>query len=139
VRALRSSREGARRVKNIVRDLHHFARGGDELTTTADLNHLFDAAAALVAHETRHHARVVKQYGAPPPVRVNEGRIVQVLLNLILNAAQAIPLGQAATNEIVLATGGDDREAFAEIRDTGRGISDAELPRIFDLFYTTKP
>lgn len=139
MRALRSAREGALRVKNIVRDLHQFTRSEAEGTTSVDLNRLLDTATGLLRNEIRHRARLTKHYGAPPFVLANEGRLLQVFLNLISNAAQSIPLGATEKNEIVLMTGVDPEGAFVEVRDTGIGISEEDLPRVFDLFFTTKP
>jgi PAS domain S-box-containing protein len=138
IRALRSSRSGALRVRNIVRDLHQFARAEKEGSSRVQLNALLDTALGFVQNEIRHHARLSKNYGKPPAVVANEGRLVQVFLNLILNAAQSIPLGAADKNEIVVSTGVDPKGAFVEISDTGTGIADDDLPRVFDLFYTTK-
>ncbi|AKU93792.1 sensor histidine kinase [Labilithrix luteola] len=137
-RALSASREGALRVRNIIRDLHHFTRGGEAGTSHLDLNALLEAALNLVQNELRHHARLSKAYGEPPAVHANEGQLLQVFMNLLLNAAQAIPLGSADASEIRITTGAAPNGAFVEIRDTGTGISEEDLPRIFDLFYTTK-
>lgn len=146
-RALAASREGALRVRNIIRDLHHFTRGGQAGTERLDLNSLLEVALNLVHNELRHHARLTKVYGNPPRVLANEGQLLQVFMNLLLNAAQAIPLGSADTSEIRISTGANEANdangangncAFVEIRDTGTGISEEDLPRIFDLFYTTK-
>ena len=75
-----------------------------------------------------------------PPVHANESRLAQVLLNLVVNAAQSIPEGQAERNEIriMTRTGAGGRVAI-EIRDTGRGIAQEDRARIFDPFSSNNP
>jgi PAS domain S-box-containing protein len=140
VRAVKSSRTGADRVRQIVRDLKAFSRKDQDVAAPTDLNKLLDAAVSMIRNEVRHHARVQKDYGEVPPVIANEGRLVQVFLNLVQNAAQAIPSGRADANTIRLVTGRTNHgEAFVEIHDTGSGIPEEILPRIFEVFFTTKP
>jgi len=139
-RALRSSQSGADRVRQIVKDLKSFARVDEEAVRPLDLNKLVDTALGLMRNEIRHHARLVKELGEVPAVVANEPRLVQVLINLLQNAAQAIPAGSAETNEIRISTGrraGGD--ALIRVSDTGKGIGEETLPRIFDAFFTTKP
>jgi PAS domain S-box-containing protein len=140
IKALRASQGGAERVRVIVRDLRAFARTEQEAITRLDLRRLLDAAANMIRNEVRHHATVEKDYGPVPWVDANEPRLVQVFLNLIQNAAHAIPAGSASANSIRLVTrtseGGD---AIVEVRDTGGGIAKENLPHIFDAFFTTKP
>jgi signal transduction histidine kinase len=91
-------------------------------------------------NEIRHRARLIKAYGDTGPVGANESRLGQVLLNLIVNAAQAIPEGDADRNEIRIATKPSPTgEVIVEVSDTGSGISKENLGRIFDPFFTTKP
>jgi CheY-like chemotaxis protein len=87
----------------------------------------------------RHRARVVKDYGVPPAVLADQTRLGQVFLNLIVNAAQALPEGRAPHNEIRLTTGQDAQGlAFIAVSDNGVGIPPEVLPRIFEPFFTTK-
>jgi PAS domain S-box-containing protein len=140
VRALKSSRGGAERVRQIVRDLKAFSRKDQDDTTAVDLNKLVDAAVSMIRNEVRHHARVQKDYGEVPPVVASEGRLVQVFLNLVQNAAQAIPSGRADANVIRIVTGATAAgEAFVDVHDTGTGIPEEILPKIFEVFFTTKP
>jgi CheY-like chemotaxis protein len=93
----------------------------------------------MSANQVRHRARLVKRYGAPLKVRGNEGRLLQVFVNLIVNAAQAMHVGSAQTNEIVLTTSRDATgSALIEVADTGPGMAATVARRIFDPFFTTK-
>ncbi len=138
-KALAASRDGARRVKDIVGALRTFSRAESAVPARLDLNALVDSALTLVHNELRHHARVSKEYGVVPPVIANEGRLVQVCLNLLQNAAQSIPVGSVEKHEIRIVTGTDPSgAAFLAFHDTGCGIPPEQVPHIFDLFFTTK-
>jgi CheY-like chemotaxis protein len=80
----------------------------------------------------------VRQLGAPPPVLGNDGKLAQVVLNLLINAAQAIDEGDAAGNTIRVSTRQEGAEAVIEVEDTGAGISGADLQRLFDPFFSAK-
>jgi PAS domain S-box-containing protein len=138
--ALRDASEGAARVRHIVRDLKTLSRGDEESTVSLELWPMLESAVSMCNNEVRHRARLRREQGAVPRVLANEARLVQVFLNLLVNAAQAIPDGQVEQNEIVLATWTDAAgRAVVEVRDTGCGIPREHLERIFDPFFTTKP
>jgi CheY-like chemotaxis protein len=92
----------------------------------------------MASNEIRHRARLVKDYGDVPPARGNESRLGQVFLNLIVNAAQAIPEGDSEHNEVRVTTARRGNQVVVEVRDTGAGIAPEVLSRIFDPFFTTK-
>jgi PAS domain S-box-containing protein len=132
--------EGAERVRRIVKDMKTLSRMDDERIGIVDVEAALDASVNMAMHELRHRAQVVKDYGRVPLVRCNEGRLVQVFLNLLVNAAQAIVGSAPEHNEVRLATCVDGPGRVAvEISDTGMGIPEEVLPRIFDPFFTTKP
>jgi len=138
--ALAEARQGAERVRNIVRDLRVFARGDDDQSGPVALRRVLDSSVNIAWNEIRHRARLVKDYGDMPMVESNESRLGQVFLNLLLNAAHAIPEGETERNEIRVSTRTDGRGyAVVEIRDTGVGIPPEIRDRIFDPFFTTKP
>jgi two-component system cell cycle sensor histidine kinase/response regulator CckA len=138
--ALGEALEGAQRVRHIVRDLKTFSRADEDTMRRIDVRSVLDSVAALAHNEVRHRARLVRCYDEVPPVEANEARLAQVFMNLLLNAAQAIPDGAADTHTITLATSTDAAgRAVVEVRDTGVGISDEIRQRIFDPFFTTKP
>ncbi|MGE5183907.1 MAG: two-component system sensor histidine kinase NtrB, partial [Acidobacteriota bacterium] len=140
MKALDATLVGARRVKQIVADLKSFARVEYDDTGIVDLAAVADTSIAMTRNELRHHARVVKDYRAVPGVVANEGRLVQVVVNLLQNAAHAIPAGGADHNEVRVTTSTlSSGEAAITIRDTGCGMTDAVAARVFEAFFTTKP
>jgi CheY-like chemotaxis protein len=139
-RQLARASEGAGRVRVIVRDLKAFSRADEETLGAVDLSQVLTSAIALVSNEIAQRARLVRDYEGLPPVRANEARLGQVFVNLLMNAVQAIPAGDAEGNEIRV-SGHTDAAGLAviEIRDTGSGITAENLQRIFEPFFTTKP
>ncbi|MBI3184187.1 MAG: response regulator [Myxococcales bacterium] len=137
--AIAEARSGADRVRNIVRDLKTFSRRDDEAAGPVDVSRVLDLAIEMASNEIRHRARLVRSFGEVPLVSGNMGRLGQVFLNLLLNAAQAIPEGSAEENEIRVSTKEEKGEVVVEIADTGTGIAPEILGRIFDPFFTTKP
>jgi signal transduction histidine kinase/DNA-binding response OmpR family regulator len=137
---LEGALEGARRVRRIVADLKAFSRADDDDRGPVDVRAILDGVAALVDSQVRYRGRLVKEYGEVPRVRAGGDRLNQVFLNLLINAAQALPEGRAPDNEIRLVVSRDERgRVVAEVRDTGHGIGPEDLGRIFDPFFTTKP
>ncbi|QSQ21817.1 response regulator [Pyxidicoccus parkwayensis] len=138
--ALREALHGADRVRRIVRDLKTFSRPDDEKQGPVELHAVLDSAVKIAMAELRPRAKLVKDYGDVPRVEANEARLAQVFLNLLINAAQALPEGKAEENEVRLSTKlAPNGMVIAEVRDTGIGIAPEALGRIFDPFYTTKP
>jgi PAS domain S-box-containing protein len=138
-RLLGTVREGAERVRDIVRDLKQLSVGGDDRLGPVDVESALDVAAATVHHEIRVRARLVKDYGGVSLAVANGRRLAQVFVNLLLNAAQALPDGEANDNEIRITTREEAGRVVVEVRDTGAGIAEQDLPRIFEPFFTTKP
>jgi PAS domain S-box-containing protein len=138
--ALTEARQGAERVRNIVRDLRVFARGDEDQSGPVAIRRVLDSSINIAWNEIRHRARLVKDYGDTPMVEGNESRLGQVFLNLLLNAAHAIPEGETERNEIRVSTRTDaGGRAVVEVRDSGMGIPPEIRERIFDPFFTTKP
>ncbi|MBI3891887.1 MAG: PAS domain S-box protein [Candidatus Wallbacteria bacterium] len=136
---LTTARYGSERIGKIVRDLKSLSRSETQKRQPVDPRRVFDAAAGIASNEVRHRAKLVKDYQSTPLVDVNESRLGQVLLNLIVNAAQAIPEGAAEQNEIRLLTAMRDGRVALEVRDSGSGITQENVDRIFEPFFTTKP
>ncbi|MGD0679954.1 MAG: ATP-binding protein [Polyangiaceae bacterium] len=133
------AREGAERIRKIVRGMRVFSRADEERRELLEIPRVLDVAVNMALTEVRHRARLVKDYQPVARVLAEESRFVQVFVNLLVNAAQAIPEGQAEENEIVLSTKTEGAHAVIEVRDSGRGIPLEVIGRIFDPFFTTKP
>jgi PAS domain S-box-containing protein len=138
---LREARDAAERVRNIVRDIRMFSRVDEERRGAIDCHRVIDSSLRIAANEIRHRARLVKDYGTVPLVHANESRLGQVFLNLVVNAAQAIPEGYADANEIRVRTRVDEPRGrvIVEVSDTGSGIAPEAMKKLFTPFFTTKP
>ncbi len=136
------AQDGARRVVRIVRDLKTFSRHSDnDPLAPIDLESALDTAADMVRAQIRHRAKLERDYRGHTQVLGDNVRLGQVFVNLVVNAAQAIPDGDDhEKHRITLRTYLDEEgRAVAEVADTGVGIEPAHLPRLFDPFFTTKP
>ncbi len=136
--ALDDAQTGARRVRDIVRDLKTFSRQDRDEVETVALETVLESAVGMTWNEMRHRAQVVREIQPTPAVLGNDSRLGQVFLNLLVNAAHAIPEGRASENRIVVRAFGEGAWAVVEIEDTGAGIPPENLSRIFDPFFTTK-
>ncbi|PYN41729.1 MAG: hypothetical protein DMD95_18640 [Candidatus Rokuibacteriota bacterium] len=137
---LQQARDGVERVRAIVRDLKTFSHPDDESAGPVDLHRVLRSAINLASVEVRGRASIQTDFEAVPHVLGNEARLGQVFVNLLVNAAQAIPEGVADRNEIRVVTRSDAAgRAVVEVRDTGSGIAPELLGRLFDPFFTTKP
>ena len=130
--------DGTERVRAIVADLRRLARPGDE-HVPVKLPALVDTALRISSNEIRHRAELVREYQAVPVVEGSEIRLVQVFVNLLLNAAQSIEEGRAARNVIRVQLHTDDQgQAVVEVHDTGAGMAPEVRDRLFEPFFTTK-
>ena len=139
---LADAQEGAARVSAIVRDLRALSRPDDEARGPVDVLAVLTSSIKMAHNELRHRANVMQTFEAGLPlVHANAIRLGQVFLNLLLNAAQAIPDGRADANEIRLRAHAsvDRQHVVIEVEDTGVGIPSSVIGRIFDPFFTTKP
>jgi len=131
--------EGTGRVRTILEDLRAFSRHDDDVVEPVELGPIVDMAIEIASGEIRSRARLIRDYGPAPKVRASTPRLMQVFVNLLVNAAQAIPEGRVGENEIrvVIRT---TAEGCAEIAvtDTGGRIPPEVQERIFDAFFTTK-
>ncbi len=129
---------GAQRVATIVRDLRTFARQDDGTRATIDLREVLEAAINIAGTTLDQAARVVRDYGEGVLVNGSASRLEQVFLNLLLNAAQALP-GRPERDEIRVSLRREGGHVIAEVSDTGPGIPPHVAARIFEPFFTTKP
>ena len=131
--------EGAERVRDIVHDLRTLSSVGTGPIVAVDIHRVLDIAAATANHEIRLRARLTKHYGRARMVLADERRLVQVFVNVLINAAQATPAGDVEQNEIRITTRASGTSLIVEIRDTGMGLPEGDVSRIFEPFFTTKP
>jgi nitrogen-specific signal transduction histidine kinase/CheY-like chemotaxis protein len=136
---LSDARSSAERVREIVRDLKLFSRTHEDSVGAVNVEKVVESTLRMAWNEIRHRAKVVKTYGSVPRVVANESRLGQVLLNLIVNAVQAIPEGNYEGNEIRISTSATEEHVLIAIRDTGAGMPPEVKQRLFTPFFTTKP
>ncbi|MBM4396917.1 MAG: hypothetical protein FJ087_14665 [Deltaproteobacteria bacterium] len=131
---LAENADGIRRMVGITSELRRVARAPAE-PKPCDLEEAIDRAVTLAHNALKYKATVVKEYGHPGEVMADEGRLAQVFVNLLVNAAQAIP----ERGEVRLGTSADGGFAVATCADTGGGMAPDVLARLWDPFFTTKP
>jgi signal transduction histidine kinase/BarA-like signal transduction histidine kinase len=138
VDALAKASEGANRVRAVTRDILVFAQGNDAPRGLVDVRALLESSLQVAWHELRHRARVVKHLADVPPLEASATQLAHVFLQLFVNAASAIPEGNAEHEEVRVTTRCDDSgDVVVEILDTGAGIAPEALPHVFDPFFTT--
>jgi PAS domain S-box-containing protein len=138
--ALEEARQGATRVRDVVRGLKSFSRPDEGEQAPTDLAAVVESALALTRHDLRHRARVTTRFEPAPAVLASGRRLEQVFVNLLVNAAQAIPEGRPEANEVAVSVAvGCTGEVVAEVRDTGAGMTPEVRTHLFEPFFTTKP
>jgi two-component system, NtrC family, sensor kinase len=136
VRALLvESQDGLARVKKIVQDLKEFSHVDEAEWQEASLNDGIESTLNVVWSELKYKAEVVREFGQLPPVRCIAAQVNQVLMNLLVNAAQAID----GRGTITVRSGCQGDQAWIEIADSGRGMPPEIQKRMFEPFFTTKP
>jgi len=136
LRTLSKAREGAERMRRILGDLSGLARG-DGARTKIDPRHCVDLAVRIASAKLSERAELIRRFDDVPPVLADETRLSQVFLNLLLNAAHAIP--QERRGEIVVSTRTDDAgHAVIEVVDDGIGMPSHVVKRAFQPFVTSK-
>jgi two-component system NtrC family sensor kinase len=126
--------EGTNRIKKIVLSLKDFAHPGEDKLQEADINQGIESTLNVVWNELKHNATVKKEYGDLPLVMCYPQQLNQVIMNLLVNASQALQ-GKA---EIGIVTRADGGRIEIRVSDTGCGIPPENLSKIFDPFFTTK-
>jgi signal transduction histidine kinase len=133
---LSDSIEGAKRVRDIVKGLRAFSHI-DTVSTRSqcDLNECIQTTLKVVNNELKYHCEIRTELNELPLIYCCPGQINQVLLNLFLNAGQAIKDKGCVT----VRSAQKDNMLTIEVEDTGTGIAAEKIEKIFDPFYTTKP
>jgi PAS domain S-box-containing protein len=135
--------QGAERIRDIVQDLRIFSRLREENRLERfDAAEVVDSSINISFSEIRHRARLVKDYRDAPRVHFDRARLAQILTNLLINAAHAIPTDAPSdghTIRVSVRASPDGGDTLVAVSDTGCGIPREHLDRIFDPFFTTKP
>ncbi|MDE2060092.1 MAG: HAMP domain-containing protein [candidate division NC10 bacterium] len=129
-----SCKRGTERITKIVMDLRTFARADDVTPVPVDLHEGIETTLSLLTKEYKDRITIHREYGSLPQVECHPGQINQVFMNLLLNAAQAIP----ETGEVWIRTASHGDKVIIVIKDNGCGILQANLAKIFNPFFTTK-
>ncbi|MDP1652885.1 MAG: bacteriohemerythrin [Rhodocyclaceae bacterium] len=132
---LRETHDGLERVRTIVANLKDFSRVDQAAWQEADLLAGLESTLNVTAHELKYKAEIVRELQPLPPVRCVPAQINQVFLNLLMNAAQAIP----ERGTITLRSRADAQSVWIEIADSGCGMDATTQRRMFEPFFTTKP
>jgi len=127
--------DGAVRVRRIVQDLRDFSRPGSGEWSVADIHAGLESTLNVVHNELKYKADIVREYGDLPPVECLPSQLNQVFMNLLVNAAHAMP----TRGVITIRTSSDGEQVSIAISDTGTGMTPDIVRRIFDPFFTTKP
>jgi signal transduction histidine kinase len=134
---IKESKDGIGRVGRIVKDLKDFSRvDSNQEWQWANLQQGIESTLNIVANELKYKADVVKEFQKLPDIECLPSQINQVIMNLIVNASQAMGPERGT---ITLRTGLEGETVSIEVADTGIGIEPDNLQKIFDPFYTTKP
>jgi len=131
-------RSGTARIASITRDLRTFSRPEDISLCPVDLRGVVLSVLKLVGKEVEARARLILDLQQTRPVMGNEARLVQVVLNLVVNALQALPADSTGTNEVTLRTRDEGGRVLLDVADSGPGVPAADRDRIFEPFFSTK-
>jgi CheY-like chemotaxis protein/two-component sensor histidine kinase len=136
---LSAVRVGLDRMRKIVLGLKTFSRRDEETVGPVDVVQVIESCIEIAQSQLRHVCRLTRDYGDVPHVVGNDARLGQVFLNLLVNASQSFDERQRERNQIDVTVSGSDQRVVVEVRDNGCGIPSADLPRVFDPFFTSKP
>jgi PAS domain S-box-containing protein len=131
-----NARDAMMQITAIMHELRGFGR--DDPRSVVDLGSVVNGALRIAAYEAEARARIERRFQAGVSAEVRGGRVAQVILNLVVNAAQAIPPGDPAKHRIEVSVRRSDDLALVEVADTGGGVPAEIADRIFDPFFTTR-
>lgn len=133
-RFAQSAMEGVDRINALVRDLRPFSNPEGGRRVNASLHEVVGGAVDLFRATQRGRVEVVADLAPTPPLLLERGQVQRVVINLLVNAAEAMPRG----GRVRISTGATDKEALLQVQDEGSGIPPEVEARIFDPFFTTK-
>lgn len=131
---IRESREGIERVRTIILDLKTFSRKEGDAAESLDVNQIIESIISIVWNEIKYVAELRREFTETAPVWGSSLKLGQVFLNLLINASHAID----GYGSITVKTWQEGADVCVSFADTGCGMTDDVLPRIFEPFYTTK-
>ena len=136
---LKDAENATVRAKDLTQQLLTFSRGGDPVKKVVKVSSLLEEAAGFAIHGSAVTCEFILQEDLWP-IEADEGQLSQVIHNLVLNAIQAMPKGGMITIAAHNAESLSSRNKFVKlsVADTGTGIPDYLLPKIFDPYFTTK-
>ena len=132
---MRETSEGIDRIKKIIRDLKHFSHNEQERYQPVDLSRCVATSMNLARHELERVRVTTHLPPDLPPVNGSESQLSQVLMNILVNAAQAVE----QDGEIRIEAHSDEQSYCLSVTDNGPGMEAAQLEQIFEPFFTTKP
>jgi two-component system cell cycle sensor histidine kinase/response regulator CckA len=133
----KEARTGVGRIQDVVADLRSLSRPEPE-KRRGEVRRALGWALDVAGPELQRRARLHIHLGELPAVAMDETRLGQVLINLLVNATQAIPEGSPSEHTIHVTAQATEREVLVEVHDTGCGMTPEVLRRIFEPFFTTK-
>ena len=136
--ALEEAFEGVQRVNRLVRDLRGFSHPGSDTQRAIDLVQVLQSTLRFTQKQILRHAKLVREIDEVPPILGDEGRLGQVVLNLLSNAAAAVGEAGDGPHEVRVRTYTEDGDAVLEVTDSGPGLPPELGERIFEPFVTTK-
>jgi len=131
---IKESLDGAERVRTIVKNLKSFSRVDEADCKDADINECIVSTINIVWNELKYKASLIKELGDIPLIRCYPQQLNQVFMNLLVNASHAIE----NQGEITVRTWHENGSVYAQVTDTGCGMTPAVANRIFEPFFTTK-
>jgi len=136
------NRSALERIRAVVRDLQTYARLERSRVERVQLNDVVDRTCNLVYASLRHGATLEKKLGTIPPIAADEGKLEQVLTNLLINSIHALERvddkDRKEGKRIVVTTSVDGDAIVLSVSDNGCGMTDAVRQRAFEPFFTTK-
>ena len=136
---IKSTRQGVKRVADIVQNLRGFARLDHAAVDQANVHEAIRTALEMIRGRLDRRGILIEEvFGEVPSVAGSPAQLNQVFLNLLVNAIQAIETTHRSDGRITITTSAEDGEVVIEVADNGCGIPVEALPQIFDPFFTTK-
>lgn len=127
-------KEAVNRISNIVTSLKKFVRLDEAELQEANINKELDLTLELIRYETKNRIEIIKNYGEIPAIKCFPNMLNQVFTNILINACQAID----GKGTITITTEYKDKKLIVKIKDTGKGIPQNQLNKIFSAGFTTK-